>query len=410
MTRRFSLSPMRSLCLQIHRYAGLAMMVFLMLAAVTGSALVFTKALDSALNPDLFFTSQTGPAIPVPQLIARLQIRNPDWIIISAPLDEPPGRAVEMSVATRPGTLVKRPAVNEIFVDPHTSVILGMRTDRPGWDRRHIMRGIYDFHSTLLAGVFGRWLMGVAALGWVLINLVGLYLTLPRVGPFWTRWRPLWQVNFKARLPRLLLDLHRASGLWLFVGVMAMSLTSLALNFYSEAFLPIVRALSPPVASPWDIPPPSTPWRLPQKSLADIAQRAVIDAERMHLHLRPAAVTYDIERRLIGVRFTGDGKLQYEGLGPVTYDYDDQTGRLIFIDNPLTDSWGQKVLRSLFPVHSGQVAGLSTQLLVFLLGLSVVEMSVSGLLVWWKKRGPRVATRRSARLARLSRRHAGVPQ
>lgn len=245
--------------------------------------------------------------------------------------------------------------------------------------------------------------MGAVAFGWAVENLVGFYLTLPRGGPFWKRWAPVWQVNFKASLPRVLLDLHRASGLWLFIGVLILSLTSVALNYYSELVLPVVRALSPPASTPWDRPAPTTPWRPARLTFAAAERLAVRDAARDHLRLRPAVATYDPARRLVGIRFTGNGEAQYAGFGPVSYYYDDQSGRLVFVDNPMRDSAGQKMLRALFPLHSGQVGGLATRLLVALLGLSVLEMAVSGLVVWWKKRAPRVAARKMARAGRRSR-------
>jgi uncharacterized iron-regulated membrane protein len=83
--------------------------------------------------------------------------------------------------------------------------------------------------------------------------------------------------------------------------------------------------------------------------------------------------------------------MDYSGLGPIDYDIDDHTGRLVYIDNPYADSGGRKLERSLYPLHSGQVFGLVTRWLVMLLGLAILEMSVTGLIVWWKKRGPRVA-------------------
>jgi uncharacterized iron-regulated membrane protein len=46
-------------------------------------------------------------------------------------------------------------------------------------------------------------------------------------------------------------------------------------------------------------------------------------------------------------------------------------------------------------LHSGQIGGWITEAIVFILGLSVMEMCVSGLIVWWKKRRPRKAAKRA---------------
>lgn len=393
---------LRPLLVGVHRYLGLIAMVFLVLAAGTGTLLVYAETLDAALNPDLFRAPSTARDLPPLELAARLEAGDRRLLVVAVPLAERRGRAVAMSVAPRPDVSAGAAAngaqlgFDQMFVDPGSGAVLGVRQDRPGWDRRHLMRGVYLFHYTLLAGDWGRWLMGGVAFCWVLENLAGAYLTLPTGGPFWKRWAPVWQVNFKASLPRLLLDLHRATGLWLFIGVTVMAATSVALNFYSELAAPAARALSPPASAPWDRPAPTTPWRPPRLTFEAAERLALRDAARDRLHLHPAVATYDPRWRIVGIGFTGNGLVQYAGLGPVTYYYDDQDGRLVFVDNPMTDSAGQKALRALFPLHSGQVGGVATQFLVALLGLSVIEMAVTGLIVWWKKRGPRVAARRLA--------------
>ena len=390
----------RNLLVQVHRYLGLTLLVFLTLAASTGCLLVFSDSLDRALNPDLFRAPVAAGVLPATELAMRVQDGDPRLRVTATLLAVRPGHAVKMTVAPKAGHSPL--GFDQVFVDPSDARVIGVRETRPGWDRAHLMQGVYLFHYTLLAGDAGRWFMGAMALGWVLENLVGFYLTLPKGGPFWRKWKPVWQVNLKASLPRLLLDLHRASGLWLFGGVMILSITSFALNYYSEVFQPAVVALSPPARTPWDSPAPRDTGALPRLGFADAERLALADARKDHLNLRPAIADYDPERRMYGVRFTGDGQEQYAGLGPISYYYDGQTGRRIFIDNPLTDSAGQKVLRSLFPLHSGQVGGLATRLLDCLFGLSILEMSVTGLIVWWKKRKPRVAARAARRAAKVA--------
>jgi len=382
------------LWVQVHRYVGLAVLAFLALAAATGCALVFRGDLDRVLNPDLYTAPSPGQPIAPTELVQRVMLAYPDLEVTAAPMQLRPGQSAVMQVEARngpPGHDAK-----DIFVDPATDAILGTREDRPGWDRQHLMRGIYFLHYTLLAGDFGRWFMGLIAIAWAVENIVGFYLTLPTSGPFWKRWTPIWKVNFKAKLPRVLLDLHRASGLWVFVGVLILSLTSVGLNFYSEMVDPLVMALSPPRPSPWDRPPPPPSGQALSYTAA--ADAAIGYARRDGLKLAPASVTFDKAHDLFGVAFTHSGRMEYSGLGPVDYYVDDHSGRLVYIDSPYADSGGRKLERSLYPLHSGQVFGLATRWLVMLLGVAILEMSVTGLIVWWKKRGPRVAQRKARRL------------
>ena len=386
------------LWVQIHRYVGLAVLAFLTLAAVTGCLLVFRADLDRALNPDLYQAPSTGAPIGATELVHRVMLAYPDLEVTAAPLQLHAGESALMQVEARQGPPGRD--VKDIFVDPATDAILGTREDHGGWDRQHLMRGIYFLHYTLLAGDLGRWFMGLMAAAWAIENLVGFYLTLPTGGPFWKRWTPFWKVNFKAKLPKVLLDLHRASGLWVFIGVLILSLTSVGLNFYSEAVDPVVMALSPPRPSPWDRPSQTPVGQALSYTAA--ADAAIAAARHDGVKLTPASVTFDKAHDLFGVAFTHSGRMEYSRLGPVTYYIDDHTGRLVYIDSPYADSGGRKLERSLYPLHSGQVFGLATRWLVMLLGLAIVEMSVTGLIVWWKKRGPRVAQRKARRAAKAA--------
>jgi uncharacterized iron-regulated membrane protein len=389
----------RGFLLQVHRYTGLVTLAFLMVAAATGIPLVFADKLDVALTPELHRVAvHDAPAAPAVVADAVQRLR-PEAQITAFPLAQPPGRSLQIEVAGRPGA-AQPLGYDQLFVDPYRTQVIGALQNTPGWDRAHIVRGMYFLHYTLLGGDVGRWLMGLVALGWLVGNLVGFYLTLPAKGPFWSKWTPIWTINFKAKWPRVLLDLHRASGLWLFIGVTLLSATSVALNFYSEAFRPIVVALSPPKPTPWDRPAPKPdPTHRPHLSFVDAEKLGLATAHSHGLRLRPAVETYDPDYRLYGVRFTRDGREDYAGFGPVSYYFDDTTGRLAFVDDVGSDSLGQKVLRSLYPLHSGQVGWLPTRILTCILGLSVLEMSITGLIVWWKKRPARVAARKARRRA-----------
>ena len=379
----------RAFLLHAHRYLGLASALFLALAGLTGSLLVFDGALDAALNPALFRVPARQPVLTAPELAARVMAADPGMEIAALPLAVEPGRTVRMTLA--PSSL----GYDQIFVDPADGRIVGTRDSGPGWDRPHLVQGIFRLHYTLLAGDPGRWLMGVIAFGWLIANGMGFYLTLPSRGPFWPKWRPIWSIKLKTNPLRFLLDLHRASGLWLMIGVLILSFTSVALNYYDELFRPAVAALSPPAETPWDRPqPPARPAGTPLVGW-DAALRQASDlAQRGGLAYRPATLRHFADRQLYEVGFTPTGADAYPGLGPISYLIDDRTGALVFIDDPWADSAGQKVLRALYPLHSGQVGGLATRLFVCLLGLATVEMAVTGLIIWWKKRQARLASRR----------------
>jgi uncharacterized iron-regulated membrane protein len=384
-----SIARRRQLFTAIHRYLGLATMAFLLIAAITGCLLCVDTSIDAALNPDLFKTSARGPLLSPTEAVERLERARPDLIVTQYPLRTKPGRTIKAIVAPRaPGRSL---GLDQLFLDPHDGRIAGTRQSGAGLDRRHIMDAVFSFHYTLLAGKWGRWLMGVAALGWLVGNLVGVYITLPVTKPFWRKWRRIWQIDLRARLRWLMLDVHRATGLWLLIGVSLLAFTSVAMNFYDEAFTPITSAISPAHPSPFDRPPPPAP---PQPAARIGFGQALTAANRIaadrRLHWLPAVETYLPDRRLYGVTFTASGYETYRGLGPITYYLDAGSGRFVFADDPYRDSGGRKLSRSLYPLHSGEVIGPLGTAMIFLLGIATAEMCVTGFYTWWKKRRSRL--------------------
>ena len=57
----------------LHRWLGLAALVFLILAGATGSLLAFDHEIDEWLNPELLRADWTGPALNASELTERIE-------------------------------------------------------------------------------------------------------------------------------------------------------------------------------------------------------------------------------------------------------------------------------------------------------------------------------------------------
>jgi len=386
--------PQTNIWLWLHRYMGLATLAFLAIAAVTGCILCFAKPLDAALNADLFKTKNSGEQISPIAAVEAFQAEHPDLFVHSFPLKVREGRNILVQVEPKPSATIE---YENIFLDGVTGEVVGGREGGPGWGRRHFVEGMLFFHYTLLGGNWGRWIMGVAALGWFAGNLIGFYLTFPKRGPFWANWKKFWTISFRGPPARFLLDLHRASGLWVLIGVTVLAFTSVAMNFFFEAFTPAVQAVSPAKPSPWDAPAPQTAPNLDPIDFAGALEKGTLWVTAERPAWKPAKMLTDPERDLVGVLYTRNGYENYSGLGPIFYWMKGRTGEFVYEDNPYRDSAGRKLSRSLYPLHSGEIAGWFGVAIIFLLGLATTEMCVSGLYVWWRKRGPRIAQKKAAR-------------
>ena len=377
----------------LHRYSGLLIVAFLSVAAITGCMLSFEGPLDRAFNPDLFRPISEGRVDPI-AAVARLEQGQSNLVATSFPLQVPAGQNLVVSVQARPGAPPL--AFDQVFLDRGSGSLVGVRRYGVGWGRAHVTRDLYALHTNLLFGAPGRLVLGAVALAWLIGNLVGAYL----VFPGWTRsvqaWTRPFAVKWSAVTPRLMLDLHRAFGLWLLAPLTVLAFTSAAMNFFEEAVAPVVKTVSPPQASPFDAPPPRT---------AVARTVGFVEALRLAEHQaglerpgwRPAVLQVEAERNLIGVRFTRSGRETYHGLGPVTYWFDGATGRPAYADDPYRDSVGQKFIRALYPLHSGEVAAVPGVILDVVLGLVTLGFGVTGVYLWLKRRPGRVAMRKARR-------------
>jgi uncharacterized iron-regulated membrane protein len=371
----------RDLAFEVHKWSGLATFLLLFVAAVTGCILTFRQPIDAWLNPELLAVTPAGPALSLPELTDRVEQHRPDLRVVLAIARPGPGSASVLEVAPRNPAV--RLAYAQVFADPSTGRVLGDRQPRAGWDRRHILQGVYELHVRLLAASAGRILLGATSGVWLASSLLGFYLTLPRIGPFWRRWRSQWTVAWAAKLPRVMLDLHRASGLWLFVGVLAVSASGLLLNFYSELSEPLAAALSPSQFAE-----PSGHRAPPGARSLGYAEAIRIAEDRAQSDRRPlklAVVSFEPDEDLFRIGFSTSGARDYWGLGPAYYYIDASTGAVVARDDPYRDSLGRVFLRALFPVHSGRMLGWASRLYIFATGLATAVMSATGIYVWLRK-------------------------
>ena len=169
---------MREVWMILHRWSGLFMVLFLTIAAITGCLLVFRGPIDRALNPDLFelpaATSPTGPDRAV-AAVAAFARSHGEVQVVQFPLNVVAGRTLPVQIVARPGA--PEPTGDQIFLDPRDGSVVGARATGPGWDARHLVAGISELHFTLLAGDWGRWLLGVVAVVWLFSNCIGAWLT-----------------------------------------------------------------------------------------------------------------------------------------------------------------------------------------------------------------------------------------
>jgi uncharacterized iron-regulated membrane protein len=385
----------------IHRYAGLAMAFFLTIAGFTGSVIAFNHELDGWLNPELFYVSNGAPPLSPLEIANQIERDDKRLRVTYVPLTVEAGHSLGLGVSSRLNPVGGKPfalGYDQLFVDPATGGVLGQRQ----WgacclERQHLIPFLYLLHYTLhMPERLGMWLMGIIAIIWTFDCFIGAYLTLPRGKPFLARWRPAWRVKTGASGYRLNFDLHRASGLWLWGLLLMLAISGVALNLKEEIFRPVVSVFSPVSPSVFDPSleqPPDSPIE-PMLSRESVLSKAEQEAAKRGWTMPPYAVFFSPTFGIFGVGF---GEEHPTGLGSPWIYFDGKDGRLIDARVPGTGTAGDIFAELQFPLHSGQIAGLAGRIIIAITGIAVAMLSVTGVVIWWKKSHARV---RAAELKR----------
>lgn len=399
----------RPLLTVIHRYTGLAMAIFLVLAGVTGSIIAFDDELDAWLNPHLFRTDGTGEPLSAAALAAAVELAYPQVHVSSIPLKLGAGEAAKLGVRARIDPITGRPfslGYDQIFADPITGKVIGTRSTRGCCNRENLIPFLYRFHYNLaMPGRWGMWLMGIVALLWTVDCFVGFYLTLPsRL----QRWSTAWKIKRNASAIRLNVDLHRAGGLWLWLVLFALAVSSVYFNLQQEVFRPVVSWFSPITPSLFET-RPVVPFDRARVSYDDALTVANREAQRLGIEEEPS----EIARSGFGmywITYSASPHDRGTWLGAPVLHVDSVTGELLQARQRGEGTAGDFFMDLQFPLHSGEIAGLPGRIVIAIAGLATAMLSVTGIVIWLKKRAARVrSAARSRPSARATDRSASHP-
>ena len=389
---------MRQILVLFHRYVGLALAGFLILAGLTGAVLAFQRELDTALNPHLFQVQSGGARLPLEVLRQRVEAQLPGAAVVAIqPPWGPSGSALIRVEPAAPGADLR---YDEVFANPVSGAVLGKRL----WGaccvgRENLIPFVFKLHYTLhLPGRIGLYLMGGVALLWSVDCVVALVLSTPRGGRKLRGWGRALSIKPHAALERRTLDLHRAPGLWLWIVLLITAVTGVGLNLRDEVFEPIVSAFSPVSPPVFDRPIPAKPGpdRLTFDQAVARASAAAVANDRRGT---PAYVLYAPDLRAYGVALTRRGSDPRRGFGPDWYYIDARDGAVRASELAARGGAGDLVMQARYPLHTGLVFGLAGQLLICASGLLTAALSVTGVLVWAAKRRARMRVQSRPRLS-----------
>lgn len=385
-----------------HFYAGLYVAPFLIMLAVTGLIMLWSSVLVGRDGEKLYSVSPTAQTVAVSAQA-------------NAAVAAVPGSALVQYIVPR---TEEQPAVfrvskdgqsTMVAVDPYRGTVLGT------WERRDALYDVANLiHGTLLIGTVGDRLIEIAAGFGIVLIVTGVYLWWPRDGRGLAgSLRP--QLSGRGR--QVWKSLHQTVGIYAAALLLVFLISGLSWSgIWGEK---LTQAWSTFPAEKWDNVPISdvthasmnhggvkdVPWALEQTPMPASDPHAAHNGHATMSENQPG----DLDAIVAQARSLGfDGRFQLafpngetgvwtiardtmsndsaDPLSDRTVHIDRYTGKVL-ADVKFADySAAGKAMAIGVAFHEGDIGGGWNVALNTIFCLSVIFLSVSGIVMWWKRR------------------------
>jgi uncharacterized iron-regulated membrane protein len=383
----------RRFLVSAHRVAGFFLAAFLFISGITGAIISWDHELDEWLNPHLFEAQGEGnPRSPL-ALAEQVETTDPRLLLTWVPLAVEPGHNVGFSVKPRVDSATGKPFeldFNQIALDPVSGEVRGKRM----WgdislSPENLLPFLYKLHYSMhIPEVFGIELgilfMGILAIVWTIDCFIALWISFPKA----STWSKSFSFRWRQGGYKLNFDLHRSGGVWVWGLLLILAVTAISMNLNREVVRPFVSIFSTLTPSPFaGTPSPLDQPIEPAVNRDAILKLAVAEARKRGWQVPAGSIFYDPEFGIYGVAFFEPGHEHGDGgLGnPVLY-FDGKDGSSAGASVPGVGSAGDIFMQAQFPLHSGRILGLPGRIFISILGLIVAMLSVTGVVIWLKKR------------------------
>lgn len=392
---------MRGALVVLHRWCGLFIAGFLFVAGLTGAVIAWDHEIDEWVNPGLFQAASgatDSPLAPL-ELARRAEADDPRLRVSFLPLALEPGHAAMLGVAARIDPVTGAPyalGFNQLALDPATGHAQGRRQwGQISMSRENLLPFLYKLHYTMHIpkgwGIdFGVWLMGVVSAVWIVDCFLALCISFPSV----KTWRKSLSFRLRQGGAKLNFDVHRSGGVWVWGLLLMLAVTSVSLNLGTQIMRPLVSVFSPLTPSPFQLRQGSRERELAEPLLRREQILAIAEAEgrQRGWAAPPGSIFYAQRFGIYGVTFfTPDNDRDDNGLGNEVLYLDGGTGAILGVKVPGEGTWGDVFMQAQLPLHSGRLLGTPGRVLMSLMGLAVAALSVTGLVIWVRKRRARRA-------------------
>lgn len=358
-----------------HFYAGLICAPILIVVALTGAIYTFREEIDEFRFAKIMRVEPVPSHAPLKDqcIAAQNASLGGNLTFVRVPGDPTLANSFSFQIG--------KDRTERVFVDPGSGLVTGKIDE----SEQRFWRTVLALHRRLGAGQAGRILVELATSWGLVLILTGMYLWWPRNGRGpWGVWLP----RIRSGWPVFFRDLHIVLGIYASCFALITLFTGL---FFTKYFRPYFSGMMERAG----LYPEGTERPPVLSARVDEAGPFPIASMLEKLEGNPEITrpfTLFIPHTPEGERDPGRAFIARVGaVHDPSYRhgvyFDQYSGEKIkTIDQWRNMSLGRKLTYSAYPVHVGSIFGISTKLLAFFVCVSLVVLSMTGVVMWWLRR------------------------
>ena len=385
-----------------HFYASLFCMPFVIVLSITGAVYLFKPQLDRLRDRAYDGVVSAGKlTLPSEQIQAVLH-EFPDYVPVAYELRTAQSDAVR--IIMQQGSDRRR-----VFVDPVSLKVLGSRPEEGG-----PVRLVRTIHGQLGMGERGSNLVELASSWTIIMILTGLFLCWPRSS---SRWAGVIYPRLWKGRKLFWRDLHSVTGVWISLLVLFLLVTGLPWAKFWGNYLKTVRSLTGTAVAKTDWTIGGVATEAASKGSHDhaghggekksdgkggrrrnanaIMPKDLTDFDRLYALAEPMKLAYPAtispptksspEGQEAAWTIKSDAQNR-----PLRVELEvlPKTGEVVSRDDFASKHWVDRMVAIGIAAHEGQLFGVANQVLGVITAAGLVLLSLSGTIMWWRRREP----------------------
>jgi len=348
---------------KLHLYASIIICPFLLVFAITGSIMAFEPEIDHLTHASLNYVDPVGKPQSLAVLGTKVNHAFPKDTINA--YDIATSADISYKIYTNART---------VFINQYSGQLLGTTTGPDFW--QNTQNNIHQLHLRLALRTNND--TGKTVMTWFGVILL---IILPSGLILWWKQKRI-SVRKNAPTRQVWFDLHSLIGVSAFVFLMILAFTGITIGFENKttAMFYSLTGSKPTPMPDIKIVAPANARALSPDSAVQLAGAALPGVAPFNVNVPGPTDAYDIRCRYPEDRTLG---------GRSRVILDPYSGKVLFAEGSRTAPAGTRLKIMMRAIHTGDIFGMLSKIIMSLASLALGFQVISGLRVWWLRKWKR---------------------